>query len=736
MRPRGSSPIPEWDTNEADRSQSRPNPGAKPRYFRCRFPGSRGMKLACAPGERTGGAEFTLLNEGGYRGEDPGGDMEARHGRRRLPWRRLALRAFSFALTACAVAAVLLAFVTLPKLQRTIEAAPEAALAVTVLDAEGQEIGSRGGSTAPSVPLAELPPYLVKAFLATEDRRFHEHHGIDPRGILRAMWANLRAGGFVEGGSTITQQLAKNLYLDSDRTLWRKAQEALIAFWLESRYSKDEILTLYLNRVYMGAGNYGVDAAAHYYFGKSARDVSLAEAALLAGLPKAPSRFAPTNDLRLAHARANQVLDRLVSNGDLTAGEVAHARARPAAVAERDKRNGPQYFVDWVAEQVPQLLPDAHGRLIVQTTLDPRRQAAAENAVREALTGEGVKREAGQGALVALAPDGAVLAMVGGRSYLESQFNRATQAERQPGSAFKPVVYLAALEQGYTPRSEIEDSPVALGEWAPRNANARFAGTVTLAHALARSINTVAVKLGERVGVQAIAGAARRLGISSSIQSNLSIALGSSEVTLLELTSAYSAFATEGRRSAPYAIAQIRSVNGETLYTHEAVSVQAVSAEHARAMTYMLHRVITEGTGVRADPGDRLAAGKTGTSQDNRDAWFIGYTGNEIAGVWFGNDDNTPMKNASGGNFAALAWRGYMRASQQGVPPAPLPGALEEIPVASSGQEPLNEFLSQLSDLFAVAPRIEENAPARERGWGAGFRRGGTTLEPGGGRPR
>jgi penicillin-binding protein 1A len=656
--------------------------------------------------------------------------------RRRVDRLRLAIRAASFAMTAGLIFIALVVFVTLPKIQRDMAEGPGAGgLAVTVLDNEGAEIGSRGGTAGPVVPLAELPPYLVKAFVATEDRRFYSHWGIDLRGIARAIFVNLRSGALVEGGSTITQQLAKNLYLDSDRTLWRKAQEAVIAIWLEANYSKDEILTLYLNRVYMGAGNYGIDAAAHYYFGKSARDVSLAEAAVLAGLPKAPSRFAPTNDLALAQARANQVLDRLVDNGDLTSAEVADARAHPAVVAERDKRDGPQYLVDWVASEVRRLLPDAQGRVIVKTTLDPKRQAAAEAAMRGVFGGEAKARGVGQGSLIALAPDGAVLAMIGGRSYLQSQFNRATQAERQPGSAFKPVVYLAALEQGFTPFSEIEDSPVALGEWSPKNYNSKFAGTVTLTEALARSINTVAVKLGDRVGVKAIADTAHRLGIASPIEDNLSVALGSSSVTLLELTSAYSTFAAEGRHFEPYGIVEIVSSNGDTLYKHQPSSVAVTDPAHAHEMTYMLRHVITEGTGIHADLGNRIAAGKTGTSQENRDAWFVGYTANEIAGVWFGNDDNTPMKNVSGGNFAAVAWKNYMQASQVGVPVAALPGADGNFPVADQKRStPLKGFLSQLSDLFAAAPRVE--APKHEEGWGGGFRRGGETLRPGGGRPQ
>jgi len=339
----------------------------------------------------------------------------------------------------------------------------------------------------------------------------------------------------------------------------------------------------------------------------------------------------------------------------------------------------------------------------------------------------------GQGAAIALAPNGAILAMIGGKSYLESQFNRATQAERQPGSAFKPVVYLAALEKGFTPSTEVTDSPVSLGEWSPRNANAKYAGAVTLTEALARSINTVAVKLAERVGVKTVADTAARLGIASPIQSNLSIALGSSEVTLLELTSAYSTFATAGRRAIPFGITEIVSLEGETLYKNRPATVRVTDETYARQMTYMLHQVVTNGTGVRANPGDRAVAGKTGTSQDNRDAWFIGYTGNEIAGVWFGNDDNSPTMGAAGGNFAALAWRDYMRASQKGVPPVALQGAEVEIPVAKAPQSaPIKGFLSQLADLFSAAPRVVSD----DGNLSAGPRRNTGGLQTGGGRPR
>ena len=656
-------------------------------------------------------------------GENDGCNEPKQSTRKRASGRSRVLTIASFAFTASIAGFVALVFFTLPDLQRTLDTAQTDALSITVLDANGDEVGVRGRRTAPTVPLGEMPPYLVKAVLATEDRRFYAHNGFDPHGIARAMWTNLVSFDLVEGGSTITQQVAKNLYLDNSRTIWRKAQEALIAMWLENNLTKDEILTLYLNRIYMGAGNYGMDAAARYYFGKSVRDISLPEAAILAGLPKAPSRFSPTNDLERARARANQVLDRLVDAGSLSEKEVAGARANPAEVLARSADAGREYFVDWIAEEVRTLLPDATGRVIVRTTLDPRRQTAAEKAVGKALAENGAGRQVTQGALVALGPDGSVRAMVGGRSYVESQFNRATQAERQPGSAFKPIVYLAALKAGYTPDSPVTDEPVSMDGWTPRNASTRDWGTVSLATALANSINTITVQVGNRVGMDRIIGTARELGIDGPLPRNLSIVLGSAEVTLLELTSAYSAFGNAGKRATPYGIVSVEAENGETLYKHETVTAQAMTRTQAQDMTYMLHQVIMEGTGRSAALSGRLAAGKTGTSQDNRDAWFIGYTGNEVAGVWFGNDDNTPTDGAAGGNFAAIAWRNYMMAAESGMPPAPLPGAVRyrDAPLVSA-TSPRSGFFAELADLFNAAPKLDRRSSG---GPAPDFRTGG-----------
>tara|TARA_R110002110_G_scaffold79732_14_gene208095 strand:- start:865 stop:2928 length:2064 start_codon:yes stop_codon:yes gene_type:complete len=640
-------------------------------------------------------------------------------------WHPRFLTIASFSITALILGFLAFALGTLPDLQRALDMAQGQTLSITVVDATGEDIGRRGRRTAPTVPLGETPPYLIKAVLATEDRRFYEHGGFDPRGIARAAWTNLIHFDLVEGGSTITQQVAKNLYLNHSRTIWRKAQEALITIWLENNLSKDEILTLYLNRIYMGAGNYGMDAAAQYYFGKSVRDVSLPEAAILAGLPKAPSRFAPTNDLNRARARADQVLDRLVASGNLTEEEVAGARTHPAEVLARGKDEGREYFVDWIAQQVEEKLPDTTGRIVVYTTLDLRRQRAGEEAVEHALAGMGKERNVSQGSLIALAPDGAVLAMVGGRSYVESQFNRATQAKRQPGSAFKPIVYLAALEAGYTPESPVTDEPVSMGGWSPRNASSRDWGTVNLTTALANSINTISVQVGNRIGIDRIVSTAERLGIEGPLPRNLSIVLGSSEVTLIELASAYTPFGNEGRRTEPYGITSIEAENGDTLYRHVPASEQVIKRERAQDMTYMLHRVMVDGTGRRAALTGRLAAGKTGTSQDNRDAWFVGYTGRETAGVWFGNDDNTPTEGASGGSFAAIAWHNYMTAAEKGLPPAPLPGAVRyrDTPLVAATRR-RSGFFAELSDLFDAAPPLGD----RSENWGGGFRQGGKTL--------
>jgi penicillin-binding protein 1A len=550
---------------------------------------------------------------------------------------------------------------------------------VTLLGADGALIATYGDLFGEALALKELPAYLPQAVIATEDRRFYHHFGVDPVGLIRAGYVNFRAGHVVQGGSTITQQLAKNLFLTPERTLPRKIQEALLALWLEHKFTKDQLLEIYLNRVYLGAGTYGVDAAAHRYFDKSARQVTLYEAAVIAGLLKAPTRFSPARDREQAAKRTEQVLANMVDAGYLTPAQVKVAQQERAQLAVAGRaRPGTRYFADWVYEQTASYV-DASGRdLVVVTTLDAKLQAAAEAAILATLSKEGEKAEVEQGALIAMSPDGAVRAMVGGRDYGESQFNRATQAMRQPGSAFKPFVYLAALEHGMSPYDHFADQPIRIGNWQPHNYEGTYRGDITAADALAHSVNTVAAQVFQRAGVDDVINAAHRLGITSDLSRDASLALGTSEVTLLDLTTAYCAFASGGRGALPYAIAEIRGKDGAVLYKRDGDGGgRIISPQIVGEMNQMLAGVISRGTG-RSAALDRPAAGKTGTTQDFRDAWFIGYTADLVAGVWLGNDDNTPMNHVTGGSMPAKTWRAFMLVANQGMPARALPAPPEE----------------------------------------------------------
>ena len=544
---------------------------------------------------------------------------------------------------------------------------------VTLTAEDGTVLAGFGDLYGEAVQLRGLPRHLIDAVLATEDRRFHAHFGVDLRGLLRALWANWRAGRVVQGGSTLTQQLAKNLFLTPERTIKRKVQEVLLALYLESRFSKDQILTLYLNRVYLGAGTYGVAAAARRYFDKPAAALSLQESAMLAGLLKAPSRYAPTSDPAAARRRAELVLASMADAGYLSRDVAGRAIARPAEVADRP---GPgrstRYFADWAIEQVTAYLGHVGRDITVVTTLDPRLQNLAERALAAGLEAKGKALDVEQGALVALAPDGAVQAMVGGRDYRRSQFNRATQALRQPGSAFKPFVYLAALEAGMRPDEVMLDRPVDVDGWRPRNYSKGHQGAVRMDEALARSINTVAVQVSERAGRGRVIETAARLGIVSRLRGHPSIALGTSEVSLLELTAAYAHFANGGAGVLPYAIIEIRDRGGEVMYRRTGQGLGRVIEQNpVRQLNAMLAAVIETGTG-RAARLDRPAAGKTGTSQDFRDAWFVGFTPDLVAGVWIGNDDAHPMRRVTGGGLPAEIWRGFMLDALKGRPARPL----------------------------------------------------------------
>lgn len=539
---------------------------------------------------------------------------------------------------------------------------------------DGQAFATFGPQYGDPVSVKDLPAHLPNALIATEDRRFYSHFGIDPIGLARAMWTNFRAGRVVQGGSTITQQLAKNIYLTSERNLRRKIQELLLSFWLEKEFTKDEILSIYFNRVYFGAGAYGVDAAARAYFGRPATKVNLYQAALLAGLMKAPSRYNPARNPELSAKRTAQVLMNMAAAGYLDEGTARKvAKQRPKVAGRAGSSRNTRYFADWVHDQVPGLAGALSDDLVVETTLDMSLQISAERAVRSGLAkAEG--RNIGQAALVAMTPDGAVRAMVGGRDYGSSQFNRAVQARRHPGSTFKPIVYLAALDQGHRPDHVVLDGPIEIDGWKPRNFGRRFRGEVTISDAVAASLNTVPVRLQEKVGRGRVRKLARQFGITTELTDGPSLALGASEVSPLELTAVYAGFANRGVPVIPYAVEEIRTKSGKTLYERQSSGVgPAVSERAADDLTQLLSGVIDRGTGKRARI-DRPAAGKTGTSQAYRDAWFLGYTAQLTAGVWLGNDNSAPMKKVIGSEVPAEIWAAFMKAAHKGVRKRPLQG--------------------------------------------------------------
>jgi penicillin-binding protein 1A len=581
---------------------------------------------------------------------------------------------------------------------------------VTILAADGSLLTTYGDLFGRPLLLKQMSHFLPQAVLATEDRRFYSHFGIDPIGMLRAAMADLAAGHVVEGGSTITQQLAKNLFLTSERSLGRKIRETLLALWLEHRFTKNEILEIYLNRVYLGAGTYGVDAAAHRYFGISAARLDLYQSAMIAGLLKAPARFNPTRDRQLAAARTAQVLANMVEAGYIKQSEAAAAGREAGALGEiATARPGTRYFADWIASQVTDFAGPDSRDLTVITTLDPRMQAAAEQAIAGTIARNGARASVSQGALVAMSPDGAVRAMVGGRSYDSSQFNRAAQAERQPGSAFKPFVYLAGLEAGLRPSDHFVDGPIQVGGWRPRDYDDRYLGDMTLAEALAQSVNTIAVQVALRAGVDNIVAVAHRLGIASRLTHDASIALGTDEVNLLELTSAYAPFANGGTGVWPYGIAEVRDSRGHVVFRRAGSGPgRVVAPELEGEMNEMLAGVIDHGTG-RDARLPRPAAGKTGTTQDYRDAWFIGYTADLVAGVWLGNDDNAPMNKVTGGSLPAETWRRFMLAATRSMPVRPLPSAPPSGIAAVAA--PVRGFFDTLVGLFRP-PAPPTPAPA------------------------
>ncbi len=591
---------------------------------------------------------------------------------------RMVVEVLGDGLTLAAGAAVLMLALALPAFQATKgDWRSKGDLAVTFLDRYGNEIGKRGLKQSDAVPLEEMPDQLIKAVLATEDRRFFDHFGIDVPGTIRAMVENLRANAVVQGGSSLSQQLAKNLFLSNERTIDRKIKEAFLALWLEANLSKQEILKLYLDRAYMGGGAFGVEAASEFYYGKSVKDVSLAEAAMLAGLFKAPTRYAPHINLPAARARANEVLTNMVQAGFMTEGQVVGARRHPADVIEHATASGsPDYFLDWAFEKVKEANVEGDRVLTVRTTIDMGMQKAAEDSIESTLRQYGNSYRVKQGAMVAVEPDGAVRAMVGGRDYGESQFNRATDALRQPGSSFKPFVYTTAMMNGFTPKSIVVDSPICIGDWCPRNYSGGYSGSITLTTAIVNSINVIPVKLAQAFGREKIVDTAHRMGITSELRITRSLPLGSSEVAVVDMAGAYSVFANGGFKATPYPFTQIINGQGDVLYDRkrDAPPAERVLDDKVVAeMNSMLVQVPEIGTGKRAKLDGIRTAGKTGTTSAYRDAWFVGFTGNYAAAVCFGNDGYAPTRRLTGGILPAMAWKQFMTYAHQGVELKPIP---------------------------------------------------------------
>ncbi|HEY4164991.1 MAG TPA: PBP1A family penicillin-binding protein [Dongiaceae bacterium] len=560
---------------------------------------------------------------------------------------------------------------------------------VTLIAADGSLMASYGDLYGEFVHLDQMSPDIPAAVIATEDRRFYTHMGLDPVGLLRALYVNLRAGGLVQGGSTITQQVAKNVFLTPERSLHRKGQELLLALWLEHSFTKNQILELYLNRVYFGSGTYGIDAAARRYFGRSAKQVTMMQAAMLAGMLKAPSRYNPISDPAAATTRAKLVLQNMVAAGFASESQTDEAASSYAAA----QNNAPpaqvgRYFSDWVMDQVSAYVGYNDADLVVQTTLDPREQAIGERDLSRIMLQQGPKQNASQAALLALTPDGAVRAMVGGVDYQLSQYNRTTQALRQPGSAFKAFVYLTGFESGLTPDMQFNDGPISIGNWHPGNFDDKYFGTVSLREAFARSLNSVAVQVSQRVGPARVVETAKRLGISSPLGADPSIALGTSETTVLEMTAAYATFANRGQGVLPYGITRIATRDGKVLYQRSGSGIGTVaSAGAVREMLDVMSATVAWGTGKHAQI-DRPVAGKTGTSQNFRDAWFIGLTADLVTGVWVGNDDNRAMSKVTGGSLPVEIWHDFMSEALAGTPPTAIPLPAGSAPLVAAG-EPL-----------------------------------------------
>lgn len=571
---------------------------------------------------------------------------------------------------------------------------------VQIMSYDGQVIANRGITGGQALFLSDMSPYIPQAVIAIEDRRFYSHFGIDPIGLARAMYSNLVAGRTVQGGSTLTQQLAKNLFLSPDRTLERKVQEVLLAFWLEHNFTKDQILEMYLNRVYFGSGAYGVEAASRRYFQKPAQEVNLAEAALLAGLLKAPSRLSPARNPDLAEERGQVVLGAMQRAGFIDDREATTALTQPQTRAKSYWTGSENFAADRVMNDLKALIGDVKEDLIIETTLDFELQKKAEQVLRITLEKNSSEFNVKEGAIVAIDAGGAIQVLIGGRNYATSQFDRASEALRQPGSAFKPFVYTAALEQGETPNSIRNDAPVRIGKWTPRNYDEKYRGPVTLDEALSKSLNTIAAQLVLQVGPRNVAKTAKRMGIEAKLNPNASIALGTSEVTLLELTSSYAPFMNGGFKATPHIIKRISTTDGQLLFENVFDHPPRVLAPNvANQMNKMLTSVVTDGTGRNAQLPNWQVAGKTGTSQSFRDALFVGYTANLTAGVWLGNDDGASTKKVTGGGLPAKIWQAVMLHAHEGMSVASLPRVTTPSPLFGDPRSNIDELTDRLAPL-------------------------------------
>ncbi|MER8667035.1 penicillin-binding protein 1A [Mesorhizobium sp. M0633] len=657
-------------------------------------------------------------------------------------WRRGLIELVSEGFTLGAGGIVVLLALALPAFQITAgDWRTQGDFAVTFLDRYGNEIGQRGIIQRDSVPVDEMPDHVIKAVLATEDRRFFDHYGIDVLGLSRAIFENVRANSVVQGGSSITQQLAKNLFLTNERTFERKIKEAFLSLWLEANLSKKEILQLYLDRAYMGGGTFGIEAAADFYFGKSVKDLNLAEAAMLAGLFKAPTKYAPHINLPAARARANVVLSNLVDSGFMTEGQVLQARLHPAEIVDRGEQKSPDYYLDWAFDEVKKIAAKGGPHsLVAHTTFDANIQKAAEESMEFHLRQFGKEYNVTEGAIVVIETNGAVRAIVGGRDYGASQFNRATKALRQTGSSFKPYVYATAMEHGFTPDSVVSGGPISWGSWSPHNYNGGSAGNVTLITAMAKSINTVPVRLAkDYLGIKPIKAMAEAMGVESPLESHKTMVLGTSGMTVMDQATGYSVFAQNGFAGTRHGVSQLFTRTGEVVYdfAKDAPPPHRVLSELAlKYMNTMLAAVPVIGTARRAALPNIVVAGKTGTTQSYRDAWFVGFTGNYTAAVWLGNDDFTATNKMTGGTLPAMVWQRLMLYAHQNIDLRPIPGldhpfvdaeiaakakeaekknaeqaaadaAAERPPVLSSRT---TQTLKELTRLFQAAPVLD--APA------------------------